>query len=115
MDAATLPKGEKKRRQVFQGRYMREDSSFFDKLFWSYPVPLLESSMKEEVHWTQYGNLHPDYQVQSYVKKLQTSVDYYVSKDKSDRLAFVKGISMANQEALIYAGGFQLLSILQMI
>ena len=61
MDAEKSPKSEKKRRQVFQGRYMREDSSFFDKLFWRYPIPLLESSMEEEVHWSQYGDLHPEY------------------------------------------------------
>lgn len=45
----TDTKEEKPLNQVFQGKYMREDASFFDKLFYRYPWPLLQSSMDQEI------------------------------------------------------------------
>ncbi len=43
--------------QVFQGKFMRENASFFDILFFRYPWPLMESSMKEPIQFEQYGEL----------------------------------------------------------
>ena len=45
--------------KVFQGKMMREDATFFEKVFYSYARPLLESSMTQEIKFEQYGEL-PD-------------------------------------------------------
>ena len=49
-NAPTKDSGDDKKEklnQVFQGKFMRENASFFDKLFYRYPWPLLESSMQQ--------------------------------------------------------------------
>jgi hypothetical protein len=35
--------------QVFQGTYMRENTTFWEKVFYSYAKPLLDSSRKETI------------------------------------------------------------------
>ena len=36
-------------RQVYQGKFMREDCTFFEKLFFTYAKPLLESSKTQQI------------------------------------------------------------------
>ena len=43
--------------QVFQGKFMRQDASFWDIVFFRYAWPLMESSMKEPIKFEQYGDL----------------------------------------------------------
>ena len=59
-DAGKEKKPEKEEvRQVFQGKYMRENASFFEILFYTYPKPLLDSALTQQIRFEQYGDL-PD-------------------------------------------------------
>ena len=52
MDASKKAKPEKEEvRQVFQGKFMRENASLLSKLFFSYPKPLLDSAMTQRLRF----------------------------------------------------------------
>lgn len=88
-------------RKVFQGGPMREDASFFDKFTYRYAWPLLESSMTQQICFEQYGDL-PDRMKGCHTqKKIKDNIQYYFDKDPNDKLAFAKGLFMANWKQLL--------------
>ena len=63
--------------QVYQGTFMREGRSFFDILFFNYAKPLLDSSMKQQIRFEQYGELPDRLKICHEAKELETKINYY--------------------------------------
>ena len=61
-------------KQVFQGKFMREDASFCSKLFFSYAWPLLETSMESRICFEQYGDLPEGLKICHEEKKIESSI-----------------------------------------
>ena len=75
-------KAEKKPpRQVFQGKFMRENASFLDTLFYRYAWPLLESAQIERVCIEQYGDLPDRLRVEHEEKLISEHVQYFIKKN----------------------------------
>ena len=49
---------------------MRDDASFFSKLTFSYPKPLLDYAMKGEICFEQYGKLSDDLKIKDKVTEM---------------------------------------------
>ena len=76
---------------------MRENASFFDKLFYRYPWPLLKSSMDQQIKFEQYGDLPERLLIKNEEKHIEGHIRHYINKDGQDRMAFVKGLIAANK------------------
>ena len=76
---------------------MREDATFFEKVFYSYARPLLESSMTQQIKFEQYGELPDRLKICHEAKHIESSIQHYIQKDPNDRYAFLKGIFRANK------------------
>ena len=87
--------------QVFQGRQMREEASFWDKVFFNYAWPLLESSMKEPIQFEQYGDLPERLLIKHEEERIEKSIKEYIAKDPTDRFAFMKGLLAVNKTNFI--------------
>ena len=83
--------------QVFQGKFMRENASFFDILFYNYAKPLLDSSMTQQIKFEQYGELPDRLKIQYEEEKIESEIQHYIKKDPNDRMAFMKGLVSANK------------------
>ena len=83
--------------QVFQGKYMREGASFWDTVFYSYAWPLLESSMTEPIQFEQFGELPERLHIKHEELKIEKAIKYYIAKDPTDRLAFMKALIAVNK------------------
>ena len=83
--------------QVFQGKFMRENSSFWDKVFYNYAKPLLESSKKEPLRYEQFGDLPERLLIKHEEKLIEESIKHYIAKDPNDRFAFMKGLLEVNK------------------
>jgi hypothetical protein len=79
---------------------MRENASFWDKVFYSYAKPLLESSKKEPLKFEQFGELPDHLQIKYEEKRIEDSIKYYIKKDPTDRFAFMKGLLDVNKYKL---------------
>lgn len=80
---------------------MRENASFFDKLFYRYPWPLLKSSLEQEIKFEQYGELPERLLIKHEEKKIEEHIKFYIKKDGQDRFAFMKGMLSANKANFI--------------
>lgn len=60
---------------------MRENASFFDKLFYRYPWPLLKSSMTQQLKFEQYGELPEHQKIKYEEEKTEKSIQYYIKKN----------------------------------
>ena len=89
-------------KQVFQGKFMREDASFCSKLFFSYAWPLLETSMESKICFEQYGDLPEGLKCKHEVSKIESSIQHYIRKNPQDRFAFMKGLAAANKDKIFY-------------
>ena len=69
---------------------MRENASLLDKFLFRYPWPLIESSMKEQIKFEQYGELPERLRIEHEEKRLEESLKNYLDKYPNDRLAFLK-------------------------
>lgn len=76
---------------------MRENASFWDKLFYRYPWPLLKSSMSQQIRFEQYGELPERLQIKHEEKHIEENIRHYINKNGQDRFAFVKGLVAANK------------------
>ena len=83
--------------QVFQGKFMRENASFFDILFYNYAKPLLDSSMTQQIKFEQYGELPDRLKIQYEEEKIESEIKQYIKKNPNDRMAFMKGLVSANK------------------
>ena len=72
---------EEKLNQVFQGDFMRENASLWSKLTFGYAKPLLDSSMKQQIRFEQYGELPDRLKICHEAKELETQINYYWSQD----------------------------------
>lgn len=77
---------------------MRENSSFWDKVFYSYAKPLLDSSKKEPLRYEQFGDLPERLLIKHEEKKIEESIKHYIAKDPNDRFAFMKGLLAVNKK-----------------
>lgn len=66
---------------MFQGRYMREDATLVDKLFYSYAYPLMKSSMTEEVVFEQYGDLPDRLRIVHEERLIEQRIRHYIARD----------------------------------
>ena len=76
---------------------MREGASFWDKLFYSYAKPLLDSSLTQDIRFEQYGELPDRLKIKHEEEKIESKIKHYIKKDPNDRLAFMKGLFDANK------------------
>lgn len=53
---------------------MRENRSFFDKLFFNYAKPLLDSSMTQQIRFEQYGDLPERLMIKHEEAKIEASI-----------------------------------------
>ena len=88
---------------------MRENTSFFEKVFYRYPWPLLKSSMSQKIRFEQLGELPEHMKIKHEEKRIEEHIQYYIRKDGEDRLAFMKGLISANKSSLIKFGVVRLL------
>ena len=58
---------------------MRENASFFDKLFYRYPWPLLKSSMSQEIKFEQYGDLPDRLLIKNEEKHIEGHIRHYIN------------------------------------
>ena len=72
---------EEKLNQVFQGDFMRENASLWSKLTFGYAKPLLDSSMKQQIRFEQYGELPDRLKICHEAQELETHINYYWKKD----------------------------------
>ena len=86
--------------QVFQGKQMREDASWYERALFSYAQPLLYSSMKEQITFDQYGVMPEHLKIKYEVAKLEANIDYYVKKDTKDTNGVIKGVAATMKERL---------------
>lgn len=80
---------------------MRENTTFFEKLFYSYARPLLESSMTQQIKFEQYGELPDRLKICHEAKHIESNIQHYMQKNSNDRYAFLKGIFRANYKHFI--------------
>jgi hypothetical protein len=90
--------------QVFQGKMMRENTTFWEKVFYSYAKPLLDSSMTQQIRFEQYGELPDRLKVCHEAENLESSIQHFIKKNPQDRYAFLKGIFRANKGAFAKFG-----------
>ena len=83
--------------KVFQGKMMREEATFFEKLFYSYARPLLESSMTQQIKFEQYGELPDRLKICYEAEYLEENIQHYFKQNPQDKYAFMKGILRANK------------------
>lgn len=83
--------------QVYQGGFMRENASFWSKLTFGYAKPLLDSSMKQQIQFEQYGELPDRLKICHEAKLLEDQIGYYHEKDNYDQYAFMKGMISVNR------------------
>ena len=83
--------------QVFQGKMMRENTTFWEKVFYTYAKPLLDSSMTQQIRFEQYGELPDRLKICHEADKLESEIQHFIKKNPHDRYAFLKGIFRANR------------------
>ena len=71
---------------------MRENASFWSKLTFGYAEPLMESSMKQQIKFEQYGDLPDRLKICHDAKKLEKRIKKYNEKDCNDKYSFMKGM-----------------------
>ena len=76
---------------------MRENTTFWQKLFFSYAQPLLKSSITQQIKFEQYGELPDRLLIKHEEAKLEASIGHYLAKDQQDRFAFCKGLVAINK------------------
>ena len=76
---------------------MRENATFFEKVFYSYAWPLLESSTTQQIKFEQYGELPDRLKICHESEYLESNIQHYLQKNPNDRYAFLKGIFRANK------------------
>ena len=102
---------EKDLRKVFQGKMMREEASFFSRLFMNYAKPLLESSQTQQIRFEQYGELPDRLKICHEQKLLEEHINHFTKKNPKDKYAFLKGIMTAKKwKFLLFVGVNVLLS-----
>ena len=57
---------------------MRENASFFDKLFYRYSWPLLQSSMTQQIRFVQYGDLPERLKIKHEEKRIEEHIQYFI-------------------------------------
>ena len=76
---------------------MREDAAWWQKLFFSYARPLLDSSMKQTIKYEQLGEVPDRLSNARAVKDLTDNIRYYTDRNPNDNHAMMKGILSANR------------------
>lgn len=76
---------------------MREGASLWDKLTFGYAKPLLDSSMKQQIQFEQYGELPDRLKICHEAKQLEEQIMHYYEKDNNDKYAFMKGMLAVNK------------------
>ena len=77
---------------------MRENTTFWQKVFYTYAKPLLDSSRNEKIKFEQYGDLPERLHIKHEEEIIETSIKHYIAKDPNDKLAFMKGLLAANKK-----------------
>jgi hypothetical protein len=75
---------------------MRQDASLLSKLTFSYPKPLLDTAMKGNICFEQYGNLPENEKIKHFVTKLEDNMQYYLKKDPESKNSVIKAIFATN-------------------
>ena len=86
-------KEEEKVTQVYQGRTMRGDAKWWEKMTFEYARPLLETSMKENICFEQYGNCPDDLKVMGTTQELEDNIKYYSDKDPESKQSIIKALA----------------------
>ena len=86
-------KEEEKITQVYQGRTMRGDAKWWEKMTFEYARPLLETSMKENICFEQYGNCPDDLKVMGTTQELEDNIKYYSDKDPESKQSIIKALA----------------------
>ena len=71
---------------------MRENESFFSKLFFSYAKPLLDSSMTQRIRFEQYGELPDRLKIKDYADDIEKEINQHLSKNPDDKYALLRGV-----------------------
>ena len=86
-------KEDEKITQVYQGRTMRGDAKWWEKMTFEYARPLLETSMKENICFEQYGNCPDDLKVLGTTQELEDNIKYYSDKDPESKQSIIKALA----------------------
>ena len=63
---------------------MRQSASFFSKLFFAYPRPLIDAASFEKISFEQYGIITEDLKIKYEIEELEQLLNHYIKKDPSD-------------------------------
>jgi len=71
-----------------------------EKITYSYAWPLIESSLRQQVRFEQYGELPDRLKIKHEEKRIEEEIQRFIKRDPNDRLAFMKGLLSANRWSL---------------
>ena len=84
---------ESKVTQVYQGRTMRGDAKWWEKMTFQYARPILKVSMKEDICFEQYGNCPEELKVLGSTKELEDNIKYYSEKNPELKNSIIKALA----------------------
>ena len=87
-----MSKNKKSLKQIFQGKVMGENASFFEKLTFKTANPLLESSLTQQIRFEQLGNCPEHLKLKNLEYDLENTIKESIAKNPKDRFAFLKGV-----------------------
>ena len=68
----------KDQKGVFEGKKMREEASWVQKLTFSYARPLLSKSMKQKIEFKDYGELPANLEMKQRVPLMKKQIDSFL-------------------------------------
>ena len=86
---------------------MRQEASIWEKLFFTYAKPLLNSSMKERICFEQYGELPEHLKIEHELKKVEARIEHFMTKEPNSKYSVLKAVIDANKWKY---GGFILMN-----